>query len=113
MGYKIGVKSEREKKLKAELKRIVSKLPSLDIEKAILIGSLASGKIHKASDIDLILVKKTEKKFLERLEEMYEVLEPRVAVDIFVYTPEEFEEMKEVNPFIKKALENGKLLYER
>lgn len=50
---------------------------------------------------------------MERLEEVCEAFEPRVALNVFVYTPEEFEEMREKNPFIRKALETGRLLYER
>lgn len=57
----MGMKDEREKKLKAELERIVSRLPDLDIERAILIGSMALGKVHKGSDVDIILVKKNRK----------------------------------------------------
>jgi predicted nucleotidyltransferase len=74
---------------------------------------LSSGDVHKSSDIDLIIVKKTKKKFLERLEEFYNYLNPQVAVDILVYTPEEFEEMKENNPFIITALKHGRVIYER
>jgi uncharacterized protein (DUF1697 family) len=59
------------------------------------------------------LLKKTEKKFLERLEEFYNYLNPQVAVDILVYTPEEFEEMKKNNPFILTALKQGRIIYER
>ena len=69
--------------------------------------------MHKSSDIDLIIVKKTKKKFLERLDEFYNYLNPQVAVDILVYTPEEFEEMKENNPFIMTALKQGRIIYER
>lgn len=57
----MGMKDEREKKLKAELERIVSRLPDLDIERAILIGSMALGKVHKGSDVDIILVKKPKR----------------------------------------------------
>ncbi len=32
-------------------------------------------------------------------------------MDILVYTPQEFEEMKE-RPFVKMALREGKMLYE-
>jgi hypothetical protein len=37
-----------------------------------------------------------------------------VRVDIFVYTPEEFESMiEEENPFIQGALKDGKTIYEK
>lgn len=113
MGYKVKLKEDRERILKEELEKIISRLPSLDIEKAILIGSLAEGKVHKASDIDLIIIKKTDKKFLDRIDEIYKQLDSKVALDVFVYTPQEFEQMKQDNPFIKRALKTGRIIYEK
>ena len=113
MGYKIGLSQKRKQKLEAELQRIILDIIKLGVEKIILFGSLSSGDVHKSSDIDLIIVKKTKKKFLERLEEFYNYLNPQVAVDILVYTPEEFEEMKENNPFIMSAIKQGRIIYER
>jgi len=113
MPIKTGLTEERRKRLDEELKRLVPEIIKLDVEKVILFGSLAKGKIHKASDIDLIIVKRTEKRFLDRLDEFYSRLNPRVGVDIFVYTPEEFAEMKDHNPFLKKAIEEGVIIYEK
>ncbi len=81
------------------------------LEKIILFGSYARGDTDEYSDLDLILVKKTAKRFIERLVEV--PLLP-VHADVFVYTPEEFEQMKEdENPFIMSALESARVLYER
>jgi len=113
MGYKIGLSHKRKQKLEAELQRIILDTIKLGVEKIILFGSLSTGDVHKSSDIDLIVVKKTKKKFLERLEEFYNYLNPQVGVDILVYTPEEFEEMKEYNPFIMSAIKQGRIIYER
>jgi len=81
------------------------------IEKIILFGSAARGDADEYSDLDLILIKETSKRFVERLVEV--PLLP-VHADVFVYTPEEFERMREnENPFILSALESAKVLYER
>ena len=81
------------------------------IEKIILFGSYARGDTDEYSDLDLILVKQTSKRFVERLAEV--PLLP-VHADVFVYTPEEFEQMKEdENPFLMSALEGAKVIYER
>ena len=113
MGFKIGLAQKRREKLEEELKRIIPEIIKLGVEKIILFGSLNSENVHKSSDIDLIVVQKTEKNFLERLEEFYNYLNPKVAMDIFVYTPEEFEEMKNKNSFIKSALKKGRIIYEK
>jgi predicted nucleotidyltransferase len=81
------------------------------VEKIIMFGSSARDEADEQSDLDLIIVKKTDKPFLKRILEV--PLFP-VRADVFVYTPEEFLEMKEAeNPFIMSALENAKILYER
>jgi len=112
MGIKLGLKEKRKEILEAELKRIKSQIPALDVQKAILFGSLATGRVGKASDIDLIIVKRSDKKFLNRVDEFYEKLNPKVSLDIMVYTPEEFERMRQTNPFIKRVIREGKILYE-
>lgn len=96
--------------LKAELERILNRLkidPSVHL--VLLFGSLAPGDARDHSDIDLIVVKETEKRFLNRLDEFYD--DAREAMDVLVYTPQEFEEMKQ-RPFVKRALKEGKILYE-
>lgn len=81
------------------------------VEKIILFGSHARGKADEYSDLDLIIIKKTDKRFVQRLIEV--PLLP-VHADVFVYTPEEFESMKEnENPFIMNALESAKTIYEK
>ena len=85
---------ERKTKLEQELQRIVATLLRVyQPQKIILFGSLASGRTHTWSDIDLVVIKPTEKRFVERLKEVALLTRPRVGVDFFVYTPEEFEEM--------------------
>ena len=112
MPFKTGLAERRRKVLEKELERLLPKIVELDVEKVILIGSML-GKVHKSSDIDIIVIKKTDKKFLDRLDEFYDHLKPRVAVDILVYTPEEFEKMRRSNQFIRHALKNGRILYEK
>ena len=36
---------------------------------------------------------------------------PSVALDLFVYTPEEFTAMAETNPFVRRALASGRVVY--
>lgn len=63
-------------------------------ERVILFGSLADSnpdKIHQWSDLDLCVVKPTPRPFIERAGEVLDLIEPRVAVNVLVYTPDEFE----------------------
>lgn len=111
--FKVGLAQKRKQLMAEELKRVIPKIIELDVEKIILFGSSVSNKVHKSSDLDILIIKKTDKKFLDRLEEFYQHLKPRLAMDILVYTPEEFEELKRSNQFIKSALEKGEVIYEK
>lgn len=101
----------RKEALEKELERIMTRIDKTDIRKIILFGSLATGNIGLTSDIDLVIIKNTKERFLERLDRMCEEIEPRLAVDILVYTPEEFAEMREWNSFIRRVEREGKVLY--
>lgn len=115
MGYTLRRSESRKEVLCSELERIIGILrgKDKDIERIILFGSLARDDVGPASDIDLILVQNTDKRFLDRLDEIYRAIEPRVGLDVLVYTPAEFESMKENNSFVRKALSEGRVLYAR
>ena len=81
------------------------------VEKILLFGSAARGEQDEASDVDLIIIKRTSERFLDRL-----LAVPALPgrADVFVYTPEEFEQMREhENPFILSALEDAVVVYPR
>jgi predicted nucleotidyltransferase len=109
----MGRGEERRKELEEALELTVALFPSMDVEKAILIGSLAKGDVHSFSDIDLIIIKKTDLPFFKRFDEFYVKLPVEVGMDILIYTPEEFLEMKDSRGFLRHALKTGKIIYER
>jgi predicted nucleotidyltransferase len=79
-----------------------------------LFGSLASGEVDEWSDVDIVIVKETSLRFLDRIREVLELLHPRVGVDILVYTPEEFDRLTRERAFIQQEIvEKGRLLHER
>jgi len=94
-----------------------SLLPMLEqcgIEKAIVFGSHARGTQDRRSDLDLILVMQTNERFFERYDRIASIRQalPSVELDILIYTPEELQRNCD-RPFIRKALAEGKLIYER
>ncbi len=112
MPFRIGPDSERVQELEAELSRMVALFPRLAVQKAILFGSLARGDVTRSSDIDLILVKETPKRFVDRIEEVLCELRPTVGLDVLVYTPQEFAELSQTRPFVRQAVREGRVLYE-
>jgi len=79
--------------------------------KVILFGSAVSKK-YKAGDIDLIVIKKTDKPFWERLQEISSYCSRKIGMDVLVYTPEEFEQMSKDRLFFKnEVLKKGRVIY--
>jgi uncharacterized protein len=101
----------RAETLQKELDRIIGKIDKTDIRKIILFGFLVTGRVGLTSDIDLIIIRETGQRFLDRLESVYMEIEPKMAVDILVYTPAEINEMAQWSSFIKDVLKKGKALY--
>lgn len=99
---------------KGRIEEIVSSLREYDPERIILFGSHARRDADEYSDLDLVVIKETEERFLDRLKRVYEIMQPDFALDILVYTPGEFAHMlEEGNPFLERVLEEGIVIYER
>jgi len=92
--------------------KIISTFRHFKPLKIILFGSYAKGENDDESDIDIIVVYQTEKKFMDRLEELYLNWSLPKAVDILAYTPDEFDEMQKENFFIQDAVKEGTVIYE-
>ncbi len=107
--------TERKKLLDEELNRIIEVIKrDYEPERVILFGSLADGRVHEWSDIDLLIVKKTKKRPIERCLEVCRLIRPKIGIDLFIYTPEEYENLiNERFSFLINILKMGKILYEK
>ncbi len=105
----------RKRLLDQELFRCLDVLKTIgNPEKVILFGTMAKGGVHEWSDIDLIVVEETSLPFYKRIHKVRSLLRPQVAMDVIVYTPDEFENMRRERAFIKdEVVDNGKVLFER
>ncbi len=81
-------------------------------EKIILFGS-ANSENASTEDIDLLIIKKNVPRLGdERIRELYKLVDGSLAVDYLVYKPDEVQERLSLgDPFIKKILSEGKVLY--
>ena len=106
---------DRALKLKDELNRWERILKNeYKPEKIILFGSYANGKTGEWSDIDMVILKDTDKPFLDRTKEVLLLLKPKVGLDVLVYTPQEFKQLCESKLFVKEEISSkGLVIYER
>ncbi len=110
------VAEQRALRLEQELHRMSAILiREYEPEKLILFGSVAQGDIHEWSDLDLVVVKKTDKPLLERTEEVLRLVRPKVGLDVLVYTPAELDSLvDERRVFVlDEIIYKGAVAYER
>lgn len=84
-------------------------------ERIILFGSYAHGRPHRHSDIDLLIVKDTDMRPIERWTHLKRLLRDRsrtVSVSPIVYTPGELADRLAAGDFfVKEIVEEGVVLY--
>lgn len=104
-----------KKRYQKEIKKITQQIiKKYKPEKIILFGSFACGKPKENSDVDLLVIKKTKKRFGSRLFEVAKIIKSKMGTDILVYTPKEWEKgLKENYYFFKEIVNKGKLVYEK
>jgi predicted nucleotidyltransferase len=89
-------------------------LESHHAKRAILFGSFARSTDDNRSDIDLIIVDEEKLPYMKRLDKYFKDISTALErpVDLFVYSPSEFEDMKE-GFFVERAVSEGVTIYER
>lgn len=95
--------------------KIVEKLKPLNPEKIILFGSFAKGDARADSDIDLLIIKKTNKRPVQRIADALKLVWGNIPhIEPQVLTPDEFNEAIAENKFFitQEVLKYGKVIYE-
>lgn len=105
------------KTFKQEIKKITAHLvQAYQPQKIILFGSCARGDYNKTSDIDLLIVKNTRRRFIKRIGDVYRLFydfDYQIPFEPLIFTPKELESRLAIEDFfIKEVLEQGKVLYE-
>jgi predicted nucleotidyltransferase len=71
-------------RVRARIKKIVTALKRYDPERVILFGSAARGEADAYSDMDIVVIKETSERFLDRLGRVYDLIEGDFALDALV-----------------------------
>ena len=100
-----------EKELASIVKKLVEQYRP---EKIIVFGSLAQGRVDAESDLDLLVIKRTGERRLNRRIEALRGVPRNIPLDVIILTPEEIAILeKEKSPFIQEILATGKVVYEQ
>lgn len=109
--------NERQELLRRELQRLLEFLKSEDPppEKVILFGSMARDEpAEEWTDLDIVIIQRTDLPFFARIRRFHERFAPQVAMDVLIYTPEEFDELMRTRRFFREEVwEKGRVIYER
>lgn len=114
MGDPLSTQRERYRKsLARSLRNLVRHLAAdPDVEQIILFGSYARGREDLLTDLDLVVIKTSSQDFVTRTAALYREISPflQVDADILVYTPQEWERIRQ-RPFGQNVLREGQVLY--
>jgi predicted nucleotidyltransferase len=101
--------------LQAELDRFVAVVSEqIHPERIVVFGSFATGCIGEWSDLDVVVILDTNLPFLERVRLILRQVSPKVTMDVVVYTPAEWMDLKKTRPFVRdEIVAKGKIVYER
>ena len=78
-------------------------------EKIILFGSFAYGRPSKSSDVDLLVIMKTNLRPIEQEVAIRKAISRNFPLDLIVFTPSQLREREKMGDFfIKTILEKGK-----
>jgi predicted nucleotidyltransferase len=107
---------DNDTRIRGVIGRIIEKIKMhYQPEKIIMFGSYAWGNPTKDSDVDLLIVKKTNQKHRQRMLTVRRIVSEEnglVGIDILVYTPEEIRERLKINDsFISKIFKKGEIIY--
>ncbi|MBI3443587.1 nucleotidyltransferase domain-containing protein [Candidatus Woesebacteria bacterium] len=105
-----------QKDYQEEVKQLVERVITVyQPEKIIAFGTTASGYVDEQSDIDLLVVKNTEKPFWERVKDVLPLYDGFRSFDVSVLTPYELGQAREKGWYFitEEILNKGKTLYER
>ncbi len=109
-------KAELKQKFEKDIKRAILALKKYKPDKIILYGSVARGDFNEDSDIDLLVIKRGVDgiKPHKRIFDVLRVLDDSASYEPRVYSPKEIKNLLKWNAwFLKEALKQGKVIYEK
>jgi predicted nucleotidyltransferase len=110
------VSMKGQRKIQKIINDIVEKLVAeYDPQKVVLFGSYAYGTPQPDSDIDLLIIKDTDERFIDRWTTVRHILSDPVRttpLETLVMTPKEVSQRLSIgDQFLREIIEKGEVLY--
>ena len=116
----IALNSPNQNDVEQILREIKKSIENLKLYKILVFGSAVSGKFHKDSDVDLVIIldkKGIAKTYKERIEnrrivsKLLRDLRKKIPIDLFVYTKDEWDLLqKSGSTFYREIEEKGRVI---
>ena len=104
------------KEIRTEIDKIIRQIvTAYQPEKIILFGSYAYGKPRADSDLDMLIIKTTAERFIDRWTNVRQIVsdpERSIPFEPLILTPHELEErLARGDQFIEEIMTKGEVLY--
>jgi hypothetical protein len=106
-----GFGAQRRQMLDAELKRLLDEMPQLGMESMFLVGPFARGEVGPGTVLDLVVVQETDEPVHRRADFWTTHLRPRIGMNFYVYTRDEFENPLSDDPVLHDSANNGEKVH--
>ncbi|MBN4064746.1 hypothetical protein JYU04_03315 [Dehalococcoides mccartyi] len=106
-----GFGPQRRQMLDAELQRLVDEMPQLGMTSMILVGPFARGDVGPRTVLDLVVVQETDEPVHRRADFWTTHLRPRIGINFYVYTRDEFDNPMRPDRILHDAANNGERVY--
>ena len=98
MPFMIGFAENRRNMLQAELMRFLDELPPLGVQQIFVIGDFALSHVGIETALELLIIQETDEPFHRR-------------PDFFVDPPDEFDQLKDIDPFLVRHINQSEAVY--
>jgi len=106
-----GFGAQRRKMLDAELQRLIDEMPQLGMTSMFLVGPFVRGEVGPETVLDLVIVQETDELVHRRSDFWTTHLRPRIGINFYIYTSDEFENLLGGDPILQDVANNGERLY--
>ncbi len=106
-----GFGPQRRHMLDAELKRLIDEMPQLGMTSMFLVGPFVRGEVGPGTALDLVVVQETDEPVHRRADFWTTHLRPRIGINFYIYTSDEFANSPGGDPILHDAANNGERVY--